>query len=99
MLIRFAACAALEIVQSSSGKYQMRVRINKSRQNNATTNIDNLCFASALFDFVAWADDLDPAIADQHSAIPNNREIGHFLTGAWSLCAGECEQLRCVKNG
>ena len=53
----------------------MRMRIYESRHHNATAGIHNFCVANILFDFVARTDALDLAVADEHSAIANDREF------------------------
>ena len=48
----------------------------------------------------AGPDEVDLAVANQHSAIGNDRQISDkFASHAWSLRAGQSDQLRSVKNG
>src|SRR6266404_7137845 len=87
LLVRVAARAAFKIIEAISTENQMRVRINESRQGNASAKINNLDVARAvrnlnafciqvLFDLVAWTDDVDLSVANQDSAVPNNSELG-----------------------
>src|SRR5205809_5659524 len=99
LLIRFAACAALEIVQSSSSKYQMRVRIDKSRKDNPSTSINNLRVTRVLLDLITGSDDIDPAIMNEHSAVGNDSEFRHLSANARSFRTRQCDELRSVKNG
>ena len=63
----------LEIIETIAGKDQMRVCIDESRQNNPPSGIDDLRIVCLFLDLVAQADDIDLAIADQHSAVANDR--------------------------
>jgi hypothetical protein len=56
--------------------------IDKPRQHNAPASIDNLRASRFFLDLVALSDDVDPAVADQHPAIANDRELGHFATNS-----------------
>ena len=54
----------------------MRMRVNKSRQRNASAKFDNFRALRFLFDLVAPAHDIDLAIANQDSAVANDSELG-----------------------
>ena len=62
LLITFTARAPLKIVEAISGKNQMRVRIDKSRQHNATAGIDDLRTARFSLDLIARANAVDLGI-------------------------------------
>src|SRR5205823_6857450 len=98
LLIRVTARAALEIVQPIPGKNQMRVRINKTAENDFPASIDNFRIACFLFYLSAGTDDVDLAVANQHSTIGNHCQFGQFTSRAWPLRAGQGDQLGCAKN-
>src|SRR5439155_24679470 len=77
----------------------MRVRIDKSRKDTPSTSINNLGFARVLLDLIASTNDIDPAIADKHSAIANDPELRHLSANAGSFRTRQCDELRSVKNG
>jgi hypothetical protein len=77
----------------------MRVRIDESRHYNAPTRIYNFRVADILFDLSARTDFLDLAVADEHSAIANNREFPHLRTNTRALWAGQRDNLRSVQYG
>ena len=83
----------LEIVETITGKDQMRVCIDKSGQNNAPNGIDNLRVACLFLDLVAEANDIDLAIADQHSAVANDRQVGHLRADTRSARPSQGNQL------
>jgi hypothetical protein len=83
LLISVAPRAALEIVQTISGKNQVCVPINKSRQNNLPASIDNVRTARLVLDFAAMPDGFDYAVTYQHSAIPNDCQVRQFAPHTW----------------
>ena len=98
LLITFAARTPFKIVEPISCKNQMRMRIDKSRQHNATAGINDLRAARFLFDFITQADTVDFAITNEHSAIANNCQLAHFSANARPFRTSEGDQLRNVKN-
>ena len=99
LLVGFAARAPLEIVEPISRENEMRVRIDKSRQqNDAPFCIDDLRIARLLLDLVARTDDVDLAVANQHSAIANDRELRHFGADARPFRTSQRDKLRRVKK-
>ena len=69
LLISVASRTTLEIVQPISRKDQMRVRIDKSREDDSPTRIDNVRIARLLLDLIAGSNEIDPAVANKHSSI------------------------------
>ena len=63
----------------------MRMCIDKSRQYNSPSCIDNLRVARVFPDLLTRADDVDLAVANQHSAVANDREVGHFVADTRTL--------------
>ena len=54
----------------------MRVRIDESRQDHATSRIDDFrAIRQLLFDFVARTDCDDHAVAHQHAAVTDDRQL------------------------
>jgi hypothetical protein len=98
LFVSLPACAPLKIVQSIAGKNQMRVRINKPWENDPTRKIDNLGIARVLLDFIAARDDVDLAVANQHSAVANDRKFGHLRADARSFFARQSNELRSVED-
>ena len=80
-----SARATLEVIETVSGKDEMRVCIDKSRQYNSPSEMDDLRIARLLLDLIARADDVDLAVANQHSTVANDREIGHFVADTRTL--------------
>ena len=76
----------------------MGVRIDESRQHNASAQIHNFRVRGFLLDLVAWTDDVDLAVANKQSAIANNSEFGQFLANAGALRPRQRDQLRRVKK-
>src|SRR6266480_4905243 len=76
----------------------MGVRINEARQHNSPPKIDNLRALRFLFDFVARTDDVDLAVANQHSAVASDSELGQFLADARTFRARQRDELRRVKK-
>src|SRR5256885_2199352 len=76
----------------------MRVRINESGKDDTPAKIDNLRATGFLFDFVTLSDDVDLAVANQHSAIANDSELGQFLADARTFRARQRDELRRVKK-
>jgi hypothetical protein len=99
LLIAFAPRAPFKIVEPISGKNQMRMRIDKARQYNTPASVNDLSSARFLFDLIARTDTVDFAVANQHSAIADNCQLGHFGPDAWLCRTSQRDQLRDVKNG
>ena len=99
LLITFAARTPLKIVEAISGKNQMRVRIDKSRQHNASASINDLRAARFLFDLIARTDCLDLAVADEHSAIVNDPERRQLCPDTRALWSAQRDELRSVQDG
>ena len=77
----------------------MRMRIDKSRKDNPSTSINNLGVTRVLLDLIAGTNDIEPAIANKHSAIANDPEWRHLRANARSFRTRQCDELRSVKNG
>ena len=98
LLIRFTSEAAFEIIETISGKDEMRMRIDKSRQHNSTFRIDDLRVARLLLDFIAGSDDVDLAVANKYSAVGNDRQLRHLDANARLLWTHQRDKLRSVKK-
>jgi hypothetical protein len=98
LLITFAPRAPLEVFEAISCKNQMRVRIDESRQHNAPTSVNDLCILRFLFDLAAGPDTFDLVATNEHSAIANNCQLGHFRPDARPCWTSQRDQLRDVKN-
>jgi hypothetical protein len=59
--------------------------IDKSGKNKTPAGIDNFHIACVLCDLFARPDDVDLAVADQHSSIADNRRLRHLRANARSL--------------
>src|SRR5215470_8069107 len=57
---------------------QMRMRINKTWQNNAPRNVNlfGLVRRRELLDFIRWSDGSDEPIADKRRTVLNNSKLG-----------------------
>jgi hypothetical protein len=73
--------------------------IDESRHYNSPPHINNFCVANILFDLIAWTNSFDLAVADEHSAVANNREFRHLRTNARALCSRQRDNLRGVEDG
>ena len=98
LLVGFATRPSFKIIDPISCKNQVRVRINKSRENDVSARIDNFRIAGLPLDRIARSDELYPIVPNKHPAIANNRELGHLRTDARPLWTGQRDQLRSVKN-
>jgi len=76
----------------------MGVRINKSRQHDASAQIHNFRVRGFLLDLVAWTDDVDLAVANKQPAIADDPELGQFLADAWTFRTCQRDKLRRVKE-
>ena len=75
LLVSVAARTALEVVQPIPRKNQVRVRIDKSGKDDFSISIDDFRAICFLLDVSARGNDVDLAVADQHSAIVNDPEL------------------------
>jgi hypothetical protein len=64
LLVTFAACTPLKIFEAISGKNRMRVRIDKSRQDNTPAGVNDLRATRFLLNLIARADPLDLAASN-----------------------------------
>src|SRR5207253_11462247 len=85
-------------VNSISSENQMGMPIDKSWQNSAPAKIDNLRVTGLLFDFVTRPDDIDLAIANEHSGAANHSEVGQFIADARAFRTRQRDELRRVKK-
>ena len=76
----------------------MRMRIDKAGQNDPADGINNFAIYRFFFDLRARSNDADLTVADEHPAVANDREIGHFVANAWPVRTRQRHKLRCVKN-
>jgi len=73
LLVSLAACARLKILESISGKNEMGMRVDKSRQNDATASINDFGVAlTKLFDLRSFSDVRDFAVSRKQTAVMNN---------------------------
>src|SRR5438132_12156869 len=70
-------------------------RLSTLSLSSTTGHLLNL---SSLAHF-AFTDDVDLAVADQHSAIADNRQLRHLCANARSLRTCQRDQLRSMDNG
>src|ERR1700730_2609337 len=88
LLVSFTVRASFEIVETISGKNEMRVRIDEGGQYNFAFGIDDFRFPCLLLDLLTRTDDIDLAVANQHPAVANDSQVR----------SGNGDQLGSVKN-
>ena len=73
-LVSRASRSHLEFIHAIPGKDRMRVRVDESRQDHATSRIDDFRIVRQIaFDFFRSSDGRDQAVPHQHSAVGNDR--------------------------
>src|SRR5436309_15940050 len=77
----------------------MGMRIDKARRDNAPARVNDLYVASVLLDLIARPNLLDFAIAHNHSAVANDRELRHLWPNSWAPWSRQRDKLRRVKIG
>jgi hypothetical protein len=99
LFISLATGAGFEVVKPITGENQMGMRVNETRQNNATRSIDDFSIVSQIaFDFFRSSDRRDQAVPHQHSTLWDDRKITKLRTDSWSLRTCERNKLRSVEK-